>query len=251
MNTIIENGKDLIEAKEKVGHGNFQKWVDLCFDQGYRTAHRWMLVAEKFKSDTVSLLELFSNRALYLLSANSTPEPAREEAITRASQGEQITHATAKEIAGKHKIIEEQQTKISALESQIQSLQFSILSAEEEVIPADYEKTKAEVDRLKKKLEEVKGRTDEELQSKAQKIDKLQNTLAKKESELASFDDEKKKIKALGLLSDAQKDISEAFLLFHSSKILNHEARGTIIRHIDSIIESCNEFNKQTNIINM
>jgi hypothetical protein len=54
-------GELLLEAKELVGHGNFQAWQDEHVTLGPRTVQRYMLIArqwpqieEKFKNDTVS-----------------------------------------------------------------------------------------------------------------------------------------------------------------------------------------------------
>ncbi|MDX9788659.1 MAG: hypothetical protein RBT11_17915 [Desulfobacterales bacterium] len=45
----------------------------------HRTATNWMSVAETFKLETVSNFTNFQAKALYLLAAPSTPEPARVE----------------------------------------------------------------------------------------------------------------------------------------------------------------------------
>jgi ParB family chromosome partitioning protein len=42
-------------------------------------------------------------KALYMLAAPSTPEPARQEALNRAEQGETITYTLAQEIVHEHK----------------------------------------------------------------------------------------------------------------------------------------------------
>ncbi len=60
-----------------------------------------MRVAEVFKSETVSDLQLAPS-ALYILAAPSTPETARKEAITRAEAGESIGKKTAVEIKQKY-----------------------------------------------------------------------------------------------------------------------------------------------------
>ena len=84
--TVIENGRDLLEAKARVGHGNFLKWVEGCFPWSRRTANRMMQVADSFKCDTVSHLENFQAKALYVLASSTTPETARDEAIKKAER---------------------------------------------------------------------------------------------------------------------------------------------------------------------
>lgn len=98
---IIEVGQRLIEVKKQLGHGRFGVWLEAEFDWTWKSATRFMNVADKFKFDNLSNLN-FDPSALYELSAPSTPEPARTEAIARASAGEPITYSTAKAIRNKH-----------------------------------------------------------------------------------------------------------------------------------------------------
>ena len=104
---IFDIGNYLNEVKNKLGHGKFLDWVDLEFNWSSRTANRFMSVAQKFESDTLSNLELLPS-ALYLMAAPSTPEEAVAEALERAQQGETITAKTVKEIKAKHKTVKEQ-----------------------------------------------------------------------------------------------------------------------------------------------
>jgi hypothetical protein len=85
--TIIENGRDLLEAKTRVGHGNFLKWVEGCFPWSERTARKFMSAADSFKSAQCADLENIQSSVLYLLAAPSTPESARTEAIEKAGNG--------------------------------------------------------------------------------------------------------------------------------------------------------------------
>ncbi len=98
---IFEIGQKLIEVKTKLGHGHFLDWLSAEFEWTERTARNFMRVAEVFKSETVSDLQLAPS-ALYILAAPSTPETARKEAITRAEAGESIGKKTAVEIKQKY-----------------------------------------------------------------------------------------------------------------------------------------------------
>lgn len=97
---IIEIGQKLIEVKDQLGHGKFGAWLEAEFAWSDRTAQKFMRVADSFKSEPGS--DLIPPKALYLLSAPSTPEAAREEAVDRAESGEQITPGKAREIREKH-----------------------------------------------------------------------------------------------------------------------------------------------------
>lgn len=97
MQDIIDIGTKLIDVKTKLGHGSFGKWLDAEFGWTDRTARKFMAVANVFKSESGSDLNIGA-KALYYLAGPSTPEEARQEAIERAEAGEIVTHAVAKAI---------------------------------------------------------------------------------------------------------------------------------------------------------
>ncbi len=99
---IIEIGQKLIEVKEHLEHGQFGAWLKAEFSWDDRTARRFMAVAEQFKSDNLSDLQIAPS-ALYLLAAPSTPDAARDEALERAAAGETITHQAARQIVEQHR----------------------------------------------------------------------------------------------------------------------------------------------------
>ncbi len=98
---IIEIGQRLIEVKERLPHGEFLPWIRDEFGWSRETAHRFIHVAENFPQ--IAHCVQFQMRALYLLASPSTPESARDEALTLAESGERITHQAAQEIIAKHK----------------------------------------------------------------------------------------------------------------------------------------------------
>jgi hypothetical protein len=95
---IVEIGQRLIEVKERLGHGGFLPWLEGKFGWNERTARKWMNVTKTFKSAPGADLSMFQSKALYLLSAPSTPEQARTEALALAESGEKVTHAKAQEL---------------------------------------------------------------------------------------------------------------------------------------------------------
>ena len=92
---IIEIGKNLIEVKQVIGHGNWLPWLDAEFGFSQSTADRFMRVAAKLPN--VGNLDIAPS-ALYLLTQNATPDEVRQEAITIAESGEKITSNLAKEL---------------------------------------------------------------------------------------------------------------------------------------------------------
>lgn len=98
---IIEIGGKLLDVKEKLNHGEFGVWLDKEFGWSQGTARRYMSVA--LNIGQIDHGDRFDAKALYLLAAPSTPEPARIEAIQRAEAGEAITHSVARGIVTEHK----------------------------------------------------------------------------------------------------------------------------------------------------
>ncbi len=86
------------------------------------TANKFMHVANQFGSVEMSKISTFDLSALYQLAAPSTPEAAREEAISRARAGESITHKAAKSLKQKYAIPPKPKPEL-ILEPQPQSLQ--------------------------------------------------------------------------------------------------------------------------------
>ena len=100
---ILDIGQKLLEIKEKLGHGNFLNWLKTEFNWSEPSAQRFMQVARQFKSIDLMDLEIAPS-ALYILSAPSTPDSVRQEAVSRAKAGENITYTTAKEIKHQYQI---------------------------------------------------------------------------------------------------------------------------------------------------
>ena len=94
---IIEIGKNLIEVKQSIGHGNWLPWLEAEFGWSQRTAYNFMGVADKFKFATVANLDI-APKALYLLAQNSTPDEVRETAVTMAEAGIPVTAKVSKEL---------------------------------------------------------------------------------------------------------------------------------------------------------
>lgn len=180
--TIWENGRDLLEVKERLEHGQFQKWVEANFPWSIDTAERFIQVAQQFNNPQIADFG-FTKSVLYLLAAPSTPETARQEAIERAEAGESLSHKQAQELIEAHKAIADKEARIGNLENQIQSLQAKLpttdviekiqeltiaLEAERnkpaievekivEVVPDDYEDTKEALSKTQETLRTTKS----------------------------------------------------------------------------------------------
>jgi len=77
----IETGALLIEAKRRVGHGNFERWVANNCELSPATARRWMELAEKrpelekqLSAKTLNLSDLNLSSARRLIAPPKPPE---------------------------------------------------------------------------------------------------------------------------------------------------------------------------------
>ncbi len=99
---VILIGQKLIEVKGLLGHGNFGEWLRTEFDWTPQLAGKMMNVARQFGGQNEKIFQ-FAPSALYLLAAPSIPESAKEDALTLAEAGEEITFALAKSIVDRYK----------------------------------------------------------------------------------------------------------------------------------------------------
>lgn len=81
--SVLLIGQRLSEVKRLLDHGQFGDWCEREFGMNVRTAQRMMSVAANLdgKSDKLSHL---GTSVLYLIGADSTPEPVREAVIEQA-----------------------------------------------------------------------------------------------------------------------------------------------------------------------
>lgn len=100
---LLEIGKRLLEVKEVLPHGQFEKWIAAEFDLSDRMAQRMMNVAQVYGSNPTPV-SLFSPSALYLLAAPSTPEEARAEIEAEAqATGKSPSKTRTLEVIQAHK----------------------------------------------------------------------------------------------------------------------------------------------------
>ncbi len=180
-NTIIEIGAQLREAKERVGHGNFQRWIQECFGMSKVRAWEYMKIEQAFKSSPGELLENVHKKALLLLSSTSLPEEIREEVkeqvLVIAETGEKVTLDTVKDLIREKKEAQEEaervaeelknarhymtgqnekvREKLNETAEELERLkQEKTVEVEKVVPPPDYDKVKAMNRDLRKKVDD-------------------------------------------------------------------------------------------------
>jgi hypothetical protein len=92
---IVEIGRELIEAKAEVEHGQWLPWLSDEFGWSKSTAENYMNVATKFPTIGNLTGITIDATALYALAAPDVPQAARVEAVERAKAGEHISKRDA------------------------------------------------------------------------------------------------------------------------------------------------------------
>jgi len=195
----VEIGARLQEAKEKVGHGNFEQWCQENLNYSKRTAENFMKVAREYGgstgliSKTQALADFSITKALSLL---KVPEEERETFIEEHKVEDMTTRELEEEI---RKLKEEKSTleeevwnvsndrseidgKLSAAEAEVQRLKGELAIAEKNAADA------AEIDILKEKLEKEKTKAKEAQEKlkkeKAARQTEIDAAIEKKQEEL-------------------------------------------------------------------
>ncbi|NJO20502.1 MAG: hypothetical protein HC838_11305 [Spirulinaceae cyanobacterium RM2_2_10] len=91
---LVEVGHKLVEMREQYT-GVFMSWATSEFRVSYDTVTNWMNTAMRLGDLSDGQAALFQTRALYKLSAPSTPDSARQAAQDLAARGEQVDYKTA------------------------------------------------------------------------------------------------------------------------------------------------------------
>jgi hypothetical protein len=172
--TIIENGRDLHEAKDRVNHGHFIDWVEGCFPWSCSSANKMMNAFYSFKSVKITDLENIQSSVLYLLAAPSTPESARTEAVEQAENGNKLTVKEARQLVEAHRSIDILQKELAVVKDQLPTtdIKARIFDLEARL---EAEKNKPAVEKMQLKSEMAQMKADHDLEIK--KIAESQDTI--------------------------------------------------------------------------
>ncbi|MCQ2439458.1 MAG: DUF3102 domain-containing protein [Oscillospiraceae bacterium] len=164
---MLEIGKRLIEAKQQLAHGEWERWLEEKVDFSVRSAQRFMKLAEGYsKSDTVTLLGTRKALALLALEPFERDEFLAEKhavsgvektaADMTAAELEKVirerdeARRAAEEAKAEAAAAVENQTKMEADMKVLKNLQESAKAAEEQKADA--------LQRVEKELAELKAK---------------------------------------------------------------------------------------------
>lgn len=191
MEGAIQIGERLQEAKEQVGHGNFEQWCEENLNYSSRTARNFMRIASEYGGEN----GLISNRKMSsdlsisnALSLLKVPEEDREKFIEehpvedmknkdledeirklkaeKATLEEEVTNVAKdrSEVGGR---LAEAEATIERLKGQI-----AMKDAQPQVDPAELEKMKKKLEKAEASLAKEKEKLKQEQESRQAAIDK-------------------------------------------------------------------------------
>ena len=173
-----EIGKRLAQAKEQVGHGNWEDWVDENLGYTTRTARRLIQVFNDYSNPT-ALSDLNMTKALALTSIKDEEE--RQDFIESHEVEDMTTRELQAEIKEYKESLKAKEEEFNIVNSNFNSLKIAARQSEEEnerlredlrqerekpaeviekevikkVVPDDYELTKVQLENANKKLERL------------------------------------------------------------------------------------------------
>lgn len=204
MEGAIQIGARLKEAKEKVGHGNFEEWCKSNLNYSKSTAERFMKISSEFGGEngllakTSTLTDLSISNALSLL---RVPEEDRENFIENHDLGnmtnkeleEEIKQLKAEKMQAKTKE-KDLQEQIARSNLETEGLRAKIIALEGKIAEAENQPAEVDnelVDQLEKEAEALKealAKAENDLEVSKEKLkiekNKVKDAEAKKEKEI-------------------------------------------------------------------
>ncbi len=168
---IIATGRDLLEVKSALDHGQFEPWLNTSFNMTMRTAQNYMRAAE-YMADKSEIVSFLTPNTMYLLSAPSTPEAAQRQVLDELEAGKSVNHREVREVvqAVKHQEREAKKKK------------------EQQETRAERKQRKALEEQWRRKAEEERQRIETAAMAVAREVaDILVNKLS--EDEIKKVDD--------------------------------------------------------------
>jgi hypothetical protein len=102
-------GEELIDIKEKLGHGQFGRWLKAEFGMSPDTAERYMRVMRVF-GDKIRTVRFLKPTTLYTLSAKVVPETVRNKIVERIEGGEQVSDSEVRAVIDRAKTLRKEPT---------------------------------------------------------------------------------------------------------------------------------------------
>lgn len=190
MEGAIQIGERLQEAKEQVGHGNFEQWCEENLNYSSRTARNFMRIASEYGGEN----GLISNRKMSsdlsisnALSLLKVPEEDREkfieehpvedmknkdleDEIRKLKEEKESRERTVNVL---NKSLQDEAEKLSEAYHEIEDLKRQLDETPEETVdPAELEKMEKKLQKAEASLEKAKEKLKQEQKSRQAAIDK-------------------------------------------------------------------------------
>lgn len=236
---IAEAGNRLIVIKNRIGHGNWGKWIEENLNFSQRKANYMMNFAEKISEEN----NIFSNSQMFANLNISTfykvlaaPEEIQEELVSNPD----LPDMTNKKLDEEIKRLKEENQTIPGLNNKIFNLENNINELQETI------------NKLEEKLEEVNEKQNEEEKKNFEDtISKLKEQITKKEEDVLKAKEKIEKLEA------AEKEKTEKAVQEAIQDILNEaeentkkrieEVKAEQLSEIDELKRENEKLKKQSN----
>lgn len=167
LRLVAESGRRLSVIKTRVGHGEWEDWMEKNLKFSAKKANRMMKLAEKMSDEdslfakTTTLSDLGISRVWKLLAA---PEEVAEEVV----ENENVAEMTARELEAELKRVKEENEELRDSNDEIRE-QFEEAKA-----------MKAELAEMRNRLKEVEEAAEDALEKKKQELASLKAEMKKK-----------------------------------------------------------------------
>lgn len=91
-------GRELIDVKKLLGHGQWLDWLRDEFRMSERTAQNYMATAEKFRDSKYESLAFLPKQAIYLLASTRVPARVVDEVLAHTDAGERLNVEQVREV---------------------------------------------------------------------------------------------------------------------------------------------------------
>ncbi|MFW5916484.1 MAG: DUF3102 domain-containing protein [Bacteroidota bacterium] len=250
----IEIGRRLCEAKEKVPHGEWGKWLEESVDYSQSTANNLMRIFKEYSPKQMNLLDnevksqtfgkLSYSQAVALL---GVPEEDREEFVEEHDVPEMSVRELKEVIKERDQALEEKEQ----VEEELEKVQEKASEKEEKAKEFLEEKQKAEnelleIEKEKKEAKKRMAELEEELEERPVEVSTVEKVPEEIEKELAALREKVKK-------ADEEEHITKFKLLFDEltgtfkellkelSQIQDEDAKNKYSKAVKRLISKMNE----------
>jgi len=238
----VEIGEKLEEAKEKVGHGNWESWCKENLNYSKSQAERFMKISGEYGDENSAYLSAISKT--YTCTDLSISKAFRllqvpEEEIENFAEKNDLNETTVKELEAKIKKLKEEKALSEKIAIEKENLEQQIEMMEEE-----YEIKEAEKKHLENEFEEYKENS-KSLEPSEEILELHKEEISKKDKEIEKIKNEMNELSEKEKKLEEEKEKAVEHAREEGKKEAEILAEEKIKEEIDNLIKNAEEAEKR------